>query len=250
MASVRQRPRLSAFELVAGSWAILMRHVRWLAPAAGFPVALSMLLGVAALAGADNELSGYLLSSLRMLLDVLPWTLFGVAWHRLILLGEPPVMSVEWSRRHTRFALYLLAWRLPWLPPLRPEPDAAFVGLYLPVFLVLAIALAYVQARLSLFLPAAAIERSLSPSEAWSRSEGYGGLLFWSAFLAGALGLLLCTPLLLVSFLFRQSSTVAAKVAVVGVDCGMQLVLEALAVGTLALGYAAIRAREAGLGNV
>ena len=251
MTNASQRPPLRASELVGDSWSFLAGHLRSLGPAAAFPVALSVLIGVAALAAGDAELSGTVVMSAQSLVDVAPWTLFGVAWHRLVLLGEPPSVSLEWTRAHSRFALFLLAWRLPWLLPLQPDPESTFasIGLYLPAFLLLAVALAYIQARLSLFLPAAAIERPLSLREAWSRSAGYGGALFWSAFLAGMLGLLLCIPLLFATVALQQSSSPPAKVALVATTGVMQLVFEVLTAGALSFAYMAIRdgwARESG----
>jgi hypothetical protein len=179
------------------------------------------------------------------MLDALPWTFFGVAWHRIILSGEQASVSISWSGNHTRFALFLLVWRLPHLFVSVPEQESDSAS---PIFLVLftaIIALSYVQARLSLFLPATAIAQPMSPSDAWSRSSGYGGAIFWSAILSGSLGLLLCIPLVAITVLLQLSSSGAAQLALVPVNCAMQLVFEALAVGALSFAYKTINARAA-----
>lgn len=237
-------PRLTASGLVGASWSFLKGHTGPVATAAAFPLTLSFLIGLAALIAVDAGAPPAYVGTAQSLLSILPWTIFGVAWHRLILSREKPRVTTAWSRCHTRFAIFLLAWRLPSLYVPVPDADSAFFGLFVLVFFTSAIALAYVQARFSLFLPAAAVAEPMSPRGAWSLSRGYGGLLFWSAFLSGILGILLCIPLHAISFFIRKSPSNVAALAAVPVDCAIQLVFEALAVGALSLAYKAIRERS------
>jgi len=245
MDSSAARPQLIASKLVGESWSFLKGHLVSLASAAAFPLGLSLLIGVAFLAVTNDDSSSEVVASAQSLLDVLPWTIFGVAWHRLILSGEPASVSVRWSRNHTRFALFLLAWRVPYLLVAMPEQRSDSVGLFFLIFFMATIALSYVEARFSLFLPAAAIAQPISPRDAWSKSRGYGGAIFWAGVLSAILCLLLCIPLLAATVLLQQHSSAAAELALVPINCAMQLVFEALAVGALSFAYKAIHARAA-----
>jgi hypothetical protein len=240
MDSSAAQPQLTASELIGESWSFLKGHPGSLAIAAAFPLVLSVFVGVVLLAATRAELSPQIVAAAQSLLDVLPWTFFGVAWHRLILSSEAATASIEWSNTHTRFAAFLLAWRVPYLFVSTPAHGSDFYGLFFLVFITAAIALSYIQARFSLFLPAAAISQPISPANAWSMSKGCGGAIFWAGVLAGMFSLLLCIPLIAaVAFLQAQSST-AAELALVPLNCAMQLVFEALAVGALSFAYKAI----------
>jgi hypothetical protein len=246
MQSGAEWPKLTASELVAAAWAFFKNNLGSLVTAAAFPVVLSLLIGVGSLLAAQNESVPGFAMAVQPLLELLPWTLFGVAWHRFVLLGEQPAMSITWSSDHTRFALFLAAWRMVWLLILSPEaveegsePSVLFSLLKL----VAVVVLAYGQARLSLFLPATAVERRISPSEAWTKSTGYGGTLFWSGFLAGMLAGLICIPLLAVILLNQQQSVDAIQLVLIPIGSVAQLVFEALMVGTLSFAYKAIEFR-------
>jgi hypothetical protein len=236
--------RLTAPGLIAESWSFLKGHLSSLVRAAAFPLALSLFIRVVSLATLSADSSEEIVDSARSLLAVLPWTFFGVTWHRLILSGEPASVSVEWSSRHTRFALFLLVWRAPYHIVSVPEQGSDFADLLLSFFIIAMIVLSYVQARFALFLPAAAIAQPISPRDAWSRSKGYGGAIFWAGVLSVLFGLVLSIPLVAATVFLPQHSPVASELTLVTVKCVVQLVTEALAVGALSFAYRAIHARE------
>jgi hypothetical protein len=236
--------RLTAPGLVAESWSFLKGHLSSLVRAAAFPLALSLLIRVVSLAALSADSPKEVVAFARSLLAVLPWTFFGVTWHRLILSGEPVSVSVEWSSRHTRFALFLLVWRAPYHLVSVPEQGSDFADLFLFSFLIAMIVLSYVQARFALFLPAAAIAQPISPRDAWSRSKGYGGAIFWAGVLSVLFGLVLCIPLVAATVFLPEHSPVAFELTLVSIKCAAQLVTEALAIGALSFAYKAIHARE------
>ncbi len=240
----RSTVELTASELVRKSWSFLRSHFLSLTTAAAAPLSLSFLFGAISLAARPVDISPTLVLWLHSLLEVLPWTLFGVAWHRLILSGEPAAVSAEWSPSHTRFAAFLLIWRLPSL--LVSQPDIESEYFWLGAFTIIAggIAVAYLYARYSLFLPAAAIAQPISPTDAWTSSRGYGGTLFWSGVLAGLFSFILCIPLFVATIVLGQYSFAMAEMATIPLNCATQLIFEALAVGALSFAYRAIRLHE------
>ena len=231
-------PQLRGSELVGESWSFLKGHLGSLARASTFPLVLSLLISLVVLVATNAEASSEAVVTARSLLYVLPWTIFGVTWHRQILSDEAASVSVEWSSIHSRFAVFLVLWHVPYLVLSMLEQSSEFAGLSVVVFMA-EIAVFYVQARFSLFLPATAIAQPISPSDAWSTSRGYGGAIFWAGVLSAIIGLLLCSPLLVASFFLQQHSSVAAQLALVP----LQLVFEALAVGALSFAYKAICAQ-------
>lgn len=78
--------------------------------AAAIPYMITMVLAVVSLR-AQADLNLWLIAPL-VILGFLPYTLFGVSWHRLTLLGprvSPPRAAPSWNRRHWRFIGYCFA---------------------------------------------------------------------------------------------------------------------------------------------
>ena len=175
----------------------------------------------------------------------MPWTIFGVTWHRLILLDQPPSSAPLWSPAHWRFAAYLTAWQIPWLLFPDVDPDAQYAGLAMLTTFALGLLVACLQARFGIFLPAAAVDRPISPIQAWNVSRGYGAAIFWAGmmcllvFMAAALPLLV--PLLLAVPDRPETAGAIFGFALLPLQIGF----EALAVGTLSFAYREIEGRSA-----
>ena len=156
---------------------------RLLARAALMPFCLSLaLIALSATLPVVSAL-GYLVG----ILGLLPYTFFGVAWHRLTLLGPvagaPPVMPA-WAPRHWRFLGYLLATMLIGsaatavvlsigLMAIQPGPGSlpAVAG---PMLLVGFVIVAYVMIRLSFVFPAVSVDESYRLRHAWTHTKGQG----------------------------------------------------------------------------
>jgi hypothetical protein len=230
---------LYASALVGMSWRFARSNLPELMAIALAPGLLSLFIGIGASTFNATEFENSFFHQLVAMLDVVPWTLFGVALHRRILQNSPATIrsSISWSRSHSAFAAFLLFWQLTgiigveFLSALKPE--SSFGGAWIIALMVLGILLGVLQAKFSLFLPATAISDRLSPGEAWRRSTGYVGAIFWSAILSACLAFLLISPFFLVTvFLPSDSSTVMNFISLPG-----SLIFEALAVGSLSFAY-------------
>ena len=121
------------------------------------------------------------------------WIVFAVICHRLVLLGPAAlggVVSLRWTMRETRFLLRAAAvWVMAMAVTVACMAAVAFGGL--PMFretdppwrtwLVMSLSMLpafYLVARLSLVLPAAAIDRKVGLGWAWSLSSGNSARLF------------------------------------------------------------------------
>lgn len=121
------------------------------------------------------------------------WIVFAVVCHRLVLLGPQALghaAPLRWTMRESLFFLRSAAvWMLAM--PLTVACVAAIVFAGWPMFqetdapwktwLAMSLAMlpsCYVFARLSLVLPAAALDRKVGLGWAWSRSSGNSGRLF------------------------------------------------------------------------
>jgi len=167
------------------------------------PVAMSTLLGLASLAfyeWSDQTASRMIWSFGIFIPDFLVLTWFAVACHRLILIGAGAVAEfglTRWTWRETRFFLWmLLAYTIGYLFMLLGNTTlfavAFFVAnacgfstqtislimehqpFFLGMILFASIPFAYVVGRLSLLLPATAIDLRTSVNSAWDLSERNG----------------------------------------------------------------------------
>ena len=130
---------------------------------------------------------------LLSLAGVVPYVIFAVAWHRLVLLGEArglPSYQPSWRRRHWHFAGYMLLLALiggtifsflgiavSLLAPPGAEPEAVSGGqqmLFLAVTLILLLVIGWFMARLSFVLPARALDEPYGFSQSWRQTKGQG----------------------------------------------------------------------------
>jgi hypothetical protein len=230
---------LYASALVGMAWRFARSNLSELVTIALIPGLLSLFIRIGASSFEATELEDSLFHQFVALLDVVPWTLFGVALHRRILQDSPATIrnSISWSRSHSIFAAFLLFWQLTgivgmeFLSALKPENS--FGGAWIIALMVLGLLLAVLQAKFSIFLPAAAFSDRLSPGEAWRRSTGYVGAIFWSVFLSSCLASLLISPFYLVMVILDSDSSTAMHF----IFLPGSLIFEALAVGSLSFAY-------------
>ncbi len=175
--------KLPVIETAKEAYARVFGNPRLLVRASLLPFCLSLALIVLGLTVPVASSLGILFA----ILGLLPYTIFGVAWHRLTLLGPvagaPPLLS-GWSRRHWRFLGYLLAVSLIGasatamvfslgLMAVRPESGnlPAVAGLMpLAGFAIVA----YVMIRLSFLFPAVSVDESYRLRHAWTHTKGQG----------------------------------------------------------------------------
>jgi len=188
-------------ETIRIAYASVFGQIGLVAKTAFLPFLISAVLVVPTLTARDNLVLVLIVSLLRLV----PYTLFGVTWHRLILLGTqaaPPVVFPGWQRRHWRFygfalAITALTTALVGVVSLAslgitgggagPEaaPGTAEVTLGALVAVLIALLLAiYFTLRFSFVFPAVAVEESYGLGDAWRHTRGQGLRLMLVMFLA------------------------------------------------------------------
>ena len=187
--------KLPVIETVREAYVRVFRNPRLLARASLMPFSLSMALIVLGFSVPVTSSLGVLFA----MLGLLPYTFFGVAWHRLTLLGPvagaPPRLPA-WRQRHWRFLGYLLAVMLIGYAAIamvfslafavvQPEIEAMSAGLGLMIFAGTAI-LAFIMARLSFVFPAVSVDESYRLRHAWTHTKGQGLRLIGATLLASA----------------------------------------------------------------
>ena len=185
----------------------------WL-KAAAVPYLISMVLTVLSLMAQPNV--GFVV--LVTILFFGPYTLFGVAWHRLTLLGphvSAPRVTPIWKRRHWRFLGYALAvtaigyglWLGVTVLSVLLVIPLGVAGMFASVsgkffsFIVItmvigAIGFVYLMMRFSFVFPAVAVGEAYGLKHAWPHTRDQGVRL---------IGLIILTalPILLVSWLLK-----------------------------------------------
>jgi hypothetical protein len=187
--------KLPVMETVKEAYARVFGNPRLLTRASLVPFCLSLALIALSFTMPLASALGYLIG----FLGLLPYTFFGVAWHRLTLLGPvagaPPLMPA-WTPRHWRFLGYLLATMLIGsaatavvfslgLMAIQPESGSwpAVAGLMpLAGFGVVA----YVMIRLSFVFPAVSVDESYRLRHAWTHTKGQGLRLLGATVIAAA----------------------------------------------------------------
>lgn len=187
--------KLQVIETVTEAYARVFGNPRLLARASAIPFSLSIALIALGFSMPVTSSLGVLFT----ILGLLPYTFFGVAWHRLTLLGPiagaPPLLPA-WKQRHWRFLGYLLAVMLIGYGAIamvfslafavvQPEMEATSAGLGLMIFAGAAI-LAFVMARLSFVFPAVSVDESYRLRHAWTHTKGQGLRLIGATLLASA----------------------------------------------------------------
>ena len=185
--------KLPVIETAKEAYARVFGNPRLLARASLAPFCLSLALIALGFTVPVVSMLGYFIG----FLGLLPYTFFGVAWHRLTLLGPvagaPPLMPA-WAPRHWRFLGYLLATMLIGsaatavvfslgLMAIRPESGSlpAVAGLMpLAGFAIVA----YVMIRLSFVFPAVAVDESYRLRHAWTHTKGQGLRLLGATIIA------------------------------------------------------------------
>jgi len=174
----------AAYASVFGRFAELIR-------AALVPLAMSFLLYGLMLAVRGTPAVVVLVE----LLSLLPYTLFAVAWHRVVLLGQAamptPVMPV-WQRRHWRFLGYtLIVTALTYGFSLLYAPliaallvEGSTVNLWQSLLLMFMLLFGtYVVLRLSFVFPAVAVDESYRFADSWRHTKDQGLRLLGAMFL-------------------------------------------------------------------
>ncbi len=175
------------------AYARVFGNPRLLARASLAPFCLSLALIVLSFTVPVVSALGYLFG----ILGLLPYTFFGVAWHRLTLLGPvagAPALLPAWAPRHWRFLGYLLATMLIssgttavvfsiGLMAIQPEAGSlpAVAGLMPVVGFAI---VAYVMIRLSFVFPAVSVDESYRLRHAWAHTKGQGLRLLGATLLA------------------------------------------------------------------
>jgi hypothetical protein len=187
--------KLPVMATVKEAYARVFGNPRLLARASLMPFCLSLALIALSFTVPVVSALGYLIG----ILGLLPYTFFGVAWHRLTLLGPvagaPPLLPI-WAPRHWRFLGYLLATMLIGsgatavvfslgFMAIQPGPDAlpAVAGLMPLVGFVI---VAYVMIRLSFVFPAVSVDEKYRLRHAWTHTKGQGLRLLGATVIAAA----------------------------------------------------------------
>jgi hypothetical protein len=185
--------KLPVAETAKEAYARVFGNPQLLVRASLVPFCLSLALIVLSFSVPVTSALGYLFG----ILALLPYTFFGIAWHRLTLLGPlagAPSLLPAWTPRHWRFLGYLLVTMLIGssaaavvfslgVMAVRPEsgslPEAA--GLMpLAGFAIVA----YVMVRLSFVFPAVSVDESYRLRHAWTHTKGQGLRLLGATALA------------------------------------------------------------------
>ena len=208
--AIRKLPIGATF---AESHSLVFNNLDLLLKAAAIPYLMTVVLALSSLMALPNP--G--LVFLATILFFVPYTLFGVAWHRLILLGpgvSPPRIAPNWRRQHWRFFGYALAvtvisyvlWlgatilSVLFIIPLGAAGMFASETSALYVFGIAAaiggIGFAYLMIRFSFVFPAVAVGETYRLRHAWTHSRGQGFRL---------IGMLILTalPITLVAWLLQ-----------------------------------------------
>lgn len=194
---------------VAQAYAWVFSHLGLVLTATAFPFALSIGIVILSFLVGDSVV-------LRMVLVVLgfvPYTIFGVAWHRATLLGPtvgaPPLIP-SWRPRHWRFFQYMFAVMLigyavamPFVITVSFGTGADGRSILSPVeaavliagSVALMIVLPYIMMRLSFVFPAVSVDETYGIGHAWVHSRGQGFRLLTVVFLTLLPMLLLFWPL-------------------------------------------------------
>ncbi len=184
-------------ETIRTAYASVFGQIGLVAKTAFLPFLISAVLVVPSLSARDNLVLVVIVSLLRLV----PYTLFGVTWHRLILLGSraaPPVVFPGWQRRHWRFygfALAITALTTALVAVVSvaslgftgggADPESAELTMGVLVAILVAMLLAiYFMLRFSFVFPAVAVEEPYGLGDAWRHTRGQGLRLMLVMFLA------------------------------------------------------------------
>ncbi len=168
----------------AEAYSLVFARLGPLVKAAAIPYLMSTVLAVLSLTAPSN----WALTMLVAIMGFVPYTIFGVSWHRLTLLGPSagaPSMTPAWKRRHWRFLGYALAVTLigyglvlvivlSGVLLAMPLGASAELILALAVIFGGSIVFLYVVMRLSFVFPAVAVDEAYRLAHAWTHTRGQG----------------------------------------------------------------------------
>jgi hypothetical protein len=183
------RPPFTVRDMVVGALMLLWDLRDELLRIGFIPLAVSFAASV--LLGAWPTL---LIHLVLLAVGIALMMIFSVAWLRRLLLGPDtsgPHLALRWTRREK---IYLQRWLLVNIGPffglalaiglvvlLSGNAFGAILGSLL--FLAALLAIIFVQARLSLVLPATAVDHDYRLAQAWADTERCGAVLAVSIFL-------------------------------------------------------------------
>ena len=223
-----------------------------------WPVALSAASYAAVVAAGNNAI----ISLLGAIVDLAIYTLFAVAWHRLILLSNTEETSAPWAweSRHSGFFGYallvnIIVYAIIFLPLLvagvslneflgegvladgEPMPELseeaiAEIASAVGVIFVLMLIVWYLFLRLSFVFPAQAVDEKYGLGDSWRHTRGNGLRLMAISFLTIAPAYLVATiaMALLVSLADLIGGVAGAVVASVVLAVAITIVVVALTV--------------------
>ncbi len=187
--------KLPVIETVKEAYARVIGSPHLLVRAALVPFCLSVALVVLSFTVPLGSVLGYLIG----FLGLLPYTFFGVAWHRLTLLGPvagAPPLRPAWESRHWRFLGYLLVTSLIGASAMAAifsvglmaiKPDSGSLPAAAGLMPIAGIAIvAYIMIRLSFVFPAVSVDESYRLRHAWTHTKGQGLRLLVATILAAA----------------------------------------------------------------
>ncbi len=214
--------KLDVLQTLSEAYGRVLTNLPMLARVALVPFLLSLALVAASFAAAGSPP----LTTLIVVLGFVPYTIFGIAWHRVTLLGPaagaPPLVPT-WRQRHWRFLGYLAAVTLIGYGVAVMVISVAFSVVqpgaevtpraWSAVLVAGALILAYVTMRLSFVFPAVAVDEAYRLKHAWAHTKGQGlrllGVLLLSAI--PMLALVWAVSALFGDFSFTEPAAPAAR---------------------------------------
>ncbi len=184
----------------AEAYSLVFARLGLLVKAAAIPYLISAVLAVLSFMAQSN----WALAMLVVILGFVPYTIFGVSWHRVTLLGPSagaPSVMPAWKRRHSRFLGYVLAVTLIGYGLVlvivlsgvlfgMPLGESAKSILVVAVVFGGSVVFVYMMMRLSFVFPAVAVDEAYRLAHAWTHTRGQGFRL---------IGLMLLTALPMVA---------------------------------------------------
>lgn len=219
--------KIAVIATVHAAYSTVFGNVAQVVKAALLPLALALAISMVALTMGQQRVLEVLLA----ILSFVPYTIFGVAWHRYSLLGPdraPPSALPAWRGRHWRFFGYAVAMQIivqliavmavPFVQAMGGGPQQLTAGSAVAMLAVLLIALSvpYVLVRLSFVFPAAAVDERYGLQHAWTHTKGQG-LRLIAALLLAAVPIMLCTGVISTTaggWLLRDLSSIEGEQAV------------------------------------
>lgn len=238
--------KIAVTATVHAAYATVFGRLGPLVKAAVLPLALALAISMAALTMGERPV----LEVGLVVLSFVPYTIFGVAWHRLTLLGAdraPPSALPAWRGRHWRFFGYAIAMQIivqliavtavPFVQALAGGPQQVTSGsaFAMAALLLIVLSVPYVLARLSFVFPAAAVDERYGLHHSWSHTKGQGLRLIAALFLA-AVPIMLSTGIVsgtVGAWLLHdlsQAETEQAVYAYIGENLGSILLVQAVLV--------------------